>query len=159
MVIAFSLIQILAVGFVHDLSEEYDMEESFLLKEKQKKAKTEKADVCELKKENLKTKENNLKRWIANTLKGLFSNYNLALVYHLFWLFYYCFAFVTVCLPVIVLNKLRYEVEISNSYLVNFAVNKYFYHSWFYSKSDLKQHVILVSFNFCYLFPWVYVSE
>ena len=42
MVIAFSLIQILAVGFVHDLSEEYDMEESFLLKEKQKRQKPRK---------------------------------------------------------------------------------------------------------------------
>ena len=131
MVITLSLIQILNVTFVHDLSLEYDLKECFLRKEKQKKLKHEREDLCKVKTENLKTKENILKEIneyssrnsnIANSLKKLFSDYDLVLIYYLVWLFYYFFAFVAMYLPVIVLKELRYEVEILNILYLMFSV-------------------------------------
>ena len=130
-VVAFSLIQILTVTFVHDLSQEYDLKECFLLKEKKKNAKVERADVCDPKTENVKTEEmfskqinksDSKNKNIANSLKRLFSDYNLVLIYHLVWLFYYCFAFVVLYLPIIVLKELRYEVNILNSLYLMFTV-------------------------------------
>ena len=131
MVVAFSLIQILTVIFVHDLSQEYDLKECFLLKNKEKSIKSETADFCEPKTENIKTEETVPKQMnkctsknknIANTLKRLFSNYDLVLIYHLFWLFNYCFVFVVLYIPIIVLKELEYELSILNSLYLTFTV-------------------------------------
>ena len=131
MVISLSLIQILNVTFVHDLSLEYDLKECFLRKEKQKELNDERADLCKVKTGNLKTDENILKQIneyssrnnnIANSLKKLFSNYDLVFIYYLVWLFYYFFVFVAMYLPVIVLKELRYEVEILNILYSMFSV-------------------------------------
>ena len=81
MVISFSLIQILTVTFIHDLSREYDLKECFLLKEKEENVKVDRADDCEPKTENIKTekivakqinKYNSKNKNIANSLKRLF---------------------------------------------------------------------------------------
>ena len=94
MVVAFSLIQILTVTFAHDLFLEYDLKECFLLKNKQKNIKVETADFCGPETENIKPEETvpkqinkyNFKdKNIANSLKRLFSNYDLVLIYHLVW--------------------------------------------------------------------------
>ena len=131
MVISLSLIQILNVTFVHDLSLEYDLKECFLRKEKQKELNDERADLCKVKTGNLKTEENILKQIneyssknnnIANSLKKLFSNYDLVFIYYLVWLFYYFFAFVAMYLPAIVLKELRYEIEILNILFLIFSV-------------------------------------
>ena len=131
MVISLSLIQILNVTFVHDLSLEYDLKECFLRKEKQKELNDERADLCKVKTGNLKTEENILKQIneysssnnnIANSLKKLFSNCDLVFIYYLVWLFYYFFAFVAMYLPAIVLKELRYEVEILNILFLIFSV-------------------------------------
>ena len=131
MVVAFFLIQILTVTFVHDLSREYDLKECFLLKEKEEDVKAERANVCEPETENIKTEEivpkqtnkcNPKNKNIANSLKRLFSNYDLVLIYHLVWLFYYCYAFIVLYLPIIVLKELRYEVDILNNLYLMFTV-------------------------------------
>ena len=131
MVIAVSLIQILTVTLVHDLSQEYDLKECFLLHERQKKLKAEREGAYKFKTDDLKTEEKILKQVnecsgrnqnIANGLKRLFSNYDLTLLYLLVWLFYYCFAFVSLYLPVIVLKELRYEVEILNNLYLMFSI-------------------------------------
>ena len=131
MVVAFSLIQILTVTFVHDLSLEYDLKECFLLKNKQKNIKAETADFCGPETENIKPEETvpkqinkcNFKdKNIANSLKRLFSNYDLVLIYHLVWLFNYCFVFVVLYLPIIVLKELKYELNILNSLYLMFTV-------------------------------------
>ena len=131
MVVAFSLIQILTVIFVHHLSQEYDLEECFLLKNKEKSIKSETADFCEPKTANIKTEETVPKQInkytsknknIANSLKRLFSSYDLVLIYHLVWLFNYCFVFVALYLPIIVLKELKYELSILNSLYLMFTV-------------------------------------
>ena len=131
MVIAVSLIQILTVTLVHDLSEEYDLKECFLINERQKNIKAERNDPYKLKTDNLKTEEEVLKQVkepsgrnknIANGLKRIFSNYDLTLLYLLVWLFYYCFTFVSLYLPVIVLKELRYEVELLNNLYLMFSI-------------------------------------
>ena len=131
MVIAVSLIQILTVTLVHDLSEEYDLKECFLINERQKNIKAEGNDPYKLKTDNLKTEEEVLKQVkepsgrnknIANGLKRIFSNYDLTLLYLLVWLFYYCFTFVSLYLPVIVLKELRYEVELLNNLYLMFSI-------------------------------------
>ena len=89
MVVAFSLIQILTVTFVHDLSLEYDLKECFLLKNKQKNIKAQTADFCGPETENIKPEEtvpkqinkyNSKDKNFANSLKRLFSNYDLVLI-------------------------------------------------------------------------------
>ena len=131
MVISFSLIQILTVTFVHDLSREYDLKECFLLKEKEENVKVDRADDCEPKTENIKTekivakqinKYNSKNKNIAISLKRLFSNCDLVLIYHLVWLFYYCYAFIVLYLPMIVLKELRYEVDILNKLYLMFSL-------------------------------------
>ena len=131
MVVAVSLIQILTVTLVHDLSQEYDLKECFLINERQKNIKAERTDAYKLKMDNLKTEEEVLKQVkepsgrnknIANGLKRLFSNYDLTLLYLLVWLFYYCFTFVSLYLPVIVLKELRYEVELLNNLYLMFSI-------------------------------------
>ena len=122
MVIGFSLIQVLTIFFVHDLSLEYDLKECFLINvEKNKNVK--KAAVNEAEKKKIKTKENvskeveedkDHKKTIINRLKRLFSNYDVALIYHLVGLFYYCWGFFTLHFPIIVIKELRYKVEMLN---------------------------------------------
>ena len=122
MVIGFSLIQVLTIFFVHDLSLEYDLKECFLINaEKNKNVK--KAAVNEAEKKKIKTKENvskeveedkDHKKTIINRLKRLFSNYDVALIYHLVGLFYYCWGFFTLYFPIIVIKELRYKVEMLN---------------------------------------------
>ena len=130
-VIAYSLIQIFTATFVYDLSLEYDLKECFLLKDKEKNVKAERADVCEPETEYIKTEEifpkqinkcNSKNKNIANSLKRLFSNYDLVLVYLLVWLFYYCFAFVVLYLPIIILKDLKYELNILNCLYLMFTV-------------------------------------
>ena len=122
MVIGFSLIQVLTIFFVHDLSLEYDLKECFLINaEKNKNVK--KVAVNKAEKKKIKTKENVLKKveedkdhkkTIINRLKRLFSNYDVALIYHLVGLFYYCWGFFTLYFPIIVIKELRYKVEMLN---------------------------------------------
>ena len=130
-VIAYSLIQVLTVTFVHDLSLEYDLKECFLLKDRKQNMKTETGDVCDYGTENIETEEifpkqinkcNSKNNNTANSLKRLFSNYDLVLIYLLVWLFYYCFAFVVLYLPIIVLKELRYELNLLNFLYLMFTV-------------------------------------
>ena len=122
MVIGFSLIQVLTIFFVHDLSLEYDLKECFLINAEENKN-VKKAAVNDAEKKKTKTKENVLKeveedkdhkKTIINRLKRLFSNYDVVLIYHLVGLFYYCWGFFTLYFPIIVIKELRYKVEILN---------------------------------------------
>ena len=122
MVIGFSLIQVLTIFFVHDLSLEYDLKECFLINAEENKN-VKKAAVNDAEKKKTKNKENVLKeveedkdhkKTIINRLKRLFSNYDVVLIYHLVGLFYYCWGFFTLYFPIIVIKELRYKVEILN---------------------------------------------
>ena len=122
MVIGFSLIQVLTIFFVHDLSLEYDLKECFLINAEENKN-VKKAAVNDAEKKKTKTKENVLKeveedkdhkKTIINRFKRLFSNYDVVLIYHLVGLFYYCWGFFTLYFPIIVIKELRYKVEILN---------------------------------------------
>ena len=122
MVIGFSLIQVLTIFFVHDLSLKYDLKECFLINAEENKN-VKKAAVNHAEKKKIKTKENVLKeveedkdhkKTIINRLKRLFSNYDVVLIYHLVGLFYYCWGFFTLYFPIIVIKELRYKVEILN---------------------------------------------
>ena len=85
MVIGFSLIQVLTIFFVHDLSLKYDLKECFLINAEENKN-VKKAAVNDAEKKKTKTKENVLKeveedkdhkKTIINRLKRLFSNYDV----------------------------------------------------------------------------------
>ena len=123
MVIGFSLIQVLTIFFVHDLSLEYDLKECFLINEEVNKNEVKTAGVNKAEKKKIKSNENVLKeieedkdhkKILTNCLKRLFSNYDVVLMYHLVGLFYYCWGFFSLYFPVIVIKELRYKVEILN---------------------------------------------
>ena len=126
-VVGFSLIQILTIFFVHDLSLEYDLKECFLINEEVNKNEVKIAGVNK----KIKSKEDVLKeieedkdhkKILTNCLKRLFSNYDVVLMYHLVALFYCCWGFFTLYFPVIVIKELRYEVEILNILYLLFSV-------------------------------------
>ena len=130
MVIGFSLIQVLTIFFVHDLSLEYDLKECFLINEEVNKNEVKTAGVNKAEKKKIKSKENALKeiedkdhkKILTNCLKRLFSNYDVILMYHLVGLFYYCWGFFSLYFPVIVIKELRYKVEILNILYLLFSV-------------------------------------
>ena len=132
MIIGFSSIQLLTVNFVHDLSREFDLKESLLLKEQQNNEEYFK-ESAQLKpdRDKSKTKKNVLlqiygeksdEKNIINNLKRLFSNRDITLMYFLVGLFYYCWAFGFTFIPPVFLGELQYDVQILNGLFLAFSL-------------------------------------
>lgn len=123
MFVSFSIMQILTILLVDDLSREFDLKKSILFAEGQISAEkcysAKFRDEDPIKKRMIKNKN---AQNIWKKLGRLSSNCDVLLMYCLVGLFYYCWTFAFAYLPPLIENELHYNVELVDSLYLVYAL-------------------------------------